>query len=220
MRPTVHDQLPNDAFAVVNRTVNGILAHRRGLWLTFGLAFTLWQLSGAVRATTGPLNRVYGFDEDRPWWRRIGSSLLLAAVIAPCLLLAVVAITLGNDLVALAGAPGWFVSISWVLGWAAGLALLLLTIWLLLRYGPARSPDWGWASLGSGVVVGGWVVATLIYAWYVSSVASYGSLFGGLASIIVALTYIYILALVFLGGVQLDALLRERLRDDAPPAAG
>ena len=59
--------------------------------------------------------------------------------------------------------------------------------------------------------VAGWVVMSLIFSWYVTSVADYGSIFGSLATVIVAMEYLYLSAIVFLTGIQIDSLARSRL---------
>lgn len=208
--PTVKEQVPEDAFSVIERTVDQIFAERRGLWLTFGLGFALWQVSGAVRAAMGPLNTIYETDERRSWLRRLAVSVGLAAVIAPCLLLALIGISLGDDLSAAMGLEGVAAAAAFVVRWAIGIALMFVAIWLILRFAPARSDDVRWISFGSGLVVAVWVLASLGYGLYVSQIASYGHLFAGLASVIVLMTYVYVLAVAFLAGVQADACWRRR----------
>ena len=58
--------------------------------------------------------------------------------------------------------------------------------------------------------MGGWVVMTLGFGFYLSEIASYNSIFGSLATVVVLIAYLYAAAVVFLGGVQVDALVRER----------
>ncbi len=53
--------------------------------------------------------------------------------------------------------------------------------------------------------------ASILFGLYVRFVASYGSIFGNLASIVVLIGYIYISTIVFFGGIQLDAIIRERV---------
>ena len=44
---------------------------------------------------------------------------------------------------------------------------------------------------------------------YLRDVADYNSIFGGLATVVVLIAYLYASAVVFLGGVQVDALVRD-----------
>jgi membrane protein len=210
VRPEIADAVSDDVLAVIDPVADRVLTEQRGVWLTFGLVLALWQLASAVRAATGPLNRIYGVEEGRGLVGRILVSLAIAVALAPCLLLAVIAVGAGGHLVGLLDV-GWLAGIGLAaVRWAAGVALLLVAVWLVLRFAPARSGAAGWVSLGSALVIAGWLGTSLLYGLYVREIASYGSLFGALASVIVLLTYLYLLALTFLAGAQLDAILRER----------
>jgi membrane protein len=54
-------------------------------------------------------------------------------------------------------------------------------------------------------------VVSLVYGWYISSIADYASIFGNLAVVMVTMSYIYLSAIVFLTGVQLDSLIRHQV---------
>jgi len=71
------------------------------------------------------------------------------------------------------------------------------------------------AAVGVLPSVGGWVVMSLIFSWYVTSVADYGSIFGSLATVIVAMEYLYLSSIVFLTGIQVDSLARSRVEGAA-----
>lgn len=54
-----------------------------------------------------------------------------------------------------------------------------------------------------------WVVASLIFRWYVSSVADFKSAAGVLIAVLVLTTYLYVSSIIFFVGVELDELLRK-----------
>ncbi len=54
-------------------------------------------------------------------------------------------------------------------------------------------------------------MTSLLYGAYISDLADYGSVFGNLAVVIVTMTYIYMSAIVFLTGLQLDSLIRNKV---------
>jgi membrane protein len=54
-----------------------------------------------------------------------------------------------------------------------------------------------------------WLLMSLGFGVYLRYIADYNSIFGGLATIVVLIAYLYGSALVFLGGVQVDALMRR-----------
>jgi membrane protein len=100
--------------------------------------------------------------------------------------------------------------LSAVARWGAAAALLTLAVGLLVRHGPDRPQSLGWVSVGAGLVIGSWLAMSALFLLYLTSVASYGSLFGNLATIVVLMGYLYLSSATFLAGIQMDALLRER----------
>jgi membrane protein len=69
-----------------------------------------------------------------------------------------------------------------------------------------------WASLGSLLVVVGWVGETLVFGAYARSVADFSSAVGSLKVFIFLATYFYIGAIVLLVGMELDELVRLDLQ--------
>jgi membrane protein len=83
---------------------------------------------------------------------------------------------------------------------------------LLVRFAPSQRPRAKWASLGALFVVGSWVIASVIFRLFVTYLANFKTPTGTLTSLLVLTTYLFVSAIVFLVGVQLDELLRKRRR--------
>jgi uncharacterized BrkB/YihY/UPF0761 family membrane protein len=94
--------------------------------------------------------------------------------------------------------------------WALAIALLLLAVGLLLRHAPARPHPLPWVSLGAGIVIASWAIVSVAFFFYLTSIASYRSVFGSLAAVIVVMAYLYTSTIVFLFGAQLDAIIRAQ----------
>jgi membrane protein len=196
-------------YQVIDDTVTKVLASGQLFWMTAGLALTIWQVSGAVRAAMGALNRIYRVDRDRPWRRRMLVSTALSVAVGAALLLAI-AVVSGTPLVyGDVGQPAG--AALFVVRWTVAGALMLLAIGLLLRYGPAARRPMRWVSLGTLLVVVAWVAMSIAFGVYLRFIASYASVFGNLATIVVLMGYVYLSAAVFLAGAQLDALIRRRV---------
>jgi membrane protein len=210
LAPEVRSGLSPDAFRVVNDTVTQVLERRQLVWATLGALLAVWEVSGAVRAVMGILNRLYGTTERRPFIRRYAVSIGLSTVVSVLVLGAVAVVLLGPVAAAAVlghrGAVGVAVFFA---RWLVAVALLLLTVGVLVRFAPDKERPWRWVSFGAAVSVGGWVAMSLIFGWYVRDVADYTSLFGNLATVIVVLEYLYLSAIVFLTGVVIDALTRK-----------
>ena len=94
--------------------------------------------------------------------------------------------------------------------WALAAAFLLLAVGLLLRHAPAIPQPLPWVSLGAGIVIASWAIVSVGFYFYLTSIASYDSVFGSLAAAIVAMAYLYTSTIVFLFGIQLDAIIRAQ----------
>ena len=98
--------------------------------------------------------------------------------------------------------------------WLVAVLFVAIAVELLVRFAPAERRPKKWVSLGSAFTVVAWIVASLIFRVYVSSVANFRSTFGSFVAVLVLTAYLYTTAIIFLVGVQADELIR------AAPARG
>ncbi|MBA3420619.1 MAG: YihY/virulence factor BrkB family protein [Thermoleophilaceae bacterium] len=202
-------------FGVLDETVGQILATRQGYWLTAGLALTIWELSNAVFAVGGALNRIYRMSEERPLWRQLGESIVLGIAAGTCLLGTLAVAQVVPALVERALGPGAFASVlGFIAQWGVAVAAMLLVVSILIRYAPAEPVNWRWVSTGALVTVGSWTLTSIGFSAYISGLVNYGSLFGGLALPFVLLLYLYVAALALLLGVWVER--RQRMGGDRP----
>jgi membrane protein len=210
--PRFEERVSDAVFEVVDQSVESVLGSQRGFWLTLGLGLALWELSGAVRATMGALNDIYDVGEARSFLRRMGVSFLLALALALLLGLAVIGLQLIPRLAGVLDLAGLAI-LAVPAAWLAAVALMIVAIALLMRFGPAQPQSMGWLGFGTLLVVVGWAVASTGFAAYAARIASYSTIYGSLGVVILLLTYIYLSALVFLGGAQVDQLVRRYAGD-------
>jgi membrane protein len=210
--PTVRDNLSPAAFQVVNDTVTKVLSDQQLFWATLGGTIAVWEVSGAMRATMQVLNRVYGVTERRSFRRKLGESIALSTAVTLLLLLAAAVTKVGPVTArAVLGNADAVSALSNIASWAAAVALLFLVVTLVVRFAPDTRRPVRWVTFGGLLVIFGWVAVSLVYGWYISSLADYASIFGNLAAVMVTMSYIYLSAIVFLTGVQLDSLIRHQV---------
>ena len=202
--PTVQRKLTPSVYSGVEYTVDLIFASATGGLIAFAALLAIWEISGSVRACMGAMNAILGAEEDRPWWVRFGISFALAVAIGLCLVGSVILLTFLKG--AGGGALHWLVFAG---RWLGAVAVLFAAISLLARFGPAEPRPWRWDSLGAALVVVSWLVASLIFKWFVTSVANFETATGQLTVFLVLTGYFYTSSIIFLVGVQLDELLRE-----------
>jgi membrane protein len=220
LAPRLRDAMSGEVFEIVDRGARSVLESRNSFWLTIGVVLALWYISGATRAVMGVMNRIYATDDPRSFWRRMGVSLLLSTALALCFGLATIALHVSPALMDRLDVGLGISALAGVLRWALTLIPLYVALLLFVRHAPAHRRAISYGSLTAAVIVGGWVATSVVFRWYVTSLADYQSIFGNLASIIIAMGYLYLSAMVLIFGLQLDALVRQRLDDDAGTGGG
>ena len=177
--------------------------------MTLGAGLALWQASGAVRAVMSALGRIYGAQSERPFVTRYLISFALAIAVGACFILTTLCLQLAPFFSVRNQGVLWDV-FAFLARWALAIALLLLAVGLLLRHAPARPHPLPWVSLGAGIVIASWAIVSVAFFFYLTSIASYRSVFGSLAAVIVVMAYLYTSTIVFLFGAQLDAIIRAQ----------
>src|SRR4051794_22237726 len=209
---TVRENVSQPVYHVIDATVRKILAHRQLFWVTLGAAIAVWEVSGAMRATMQVLNSVYGVEEKRSFRRKLWESIVLSTAVTFMLLLAAAVVKVGPGAARRLFGEGTLVSIlSFLASWGAAVALLFLVVAIVVRYAPDTRRPVRWVTFGGVLVIVGWIGMSLLYGFYITSLANYASVFGNLAVVMVTLSYIYLSAIVFLSGVQLDSLIRHQV---------
>jgi membrane protein len=203
LAPRLYEVASPAAYILIDDTVEKVLTQGQLFWVTVGAVVTVWQVSGAVHAAMHALNAVYDTEEDRPFLEQLRVSILLGLASVAALLLAIAA---AQGIPALIGGV-----IGFLVGWLLALVLLGLALGLLLRAGPDKSRPPGWVSFGTVLTVALWVLASVLFGLYLQHVASYDTIFGALATAFVALEYLYLSSIVFLAGVQTDAIVRDQI---------
>ena len=209
--PELRSDVSSAVFTVANQTALKVLGSKQLFWTTLGGALTVWEVSGAVRAVMGALNRVYGAERERPFWSRLRISLALAVGVGGCLLLALVVARFGPVALQEQQFPWALQAVAFVLRWGLAAVLFGVAVGLLVRYATTTPQPMPWVSFGSALVISAWILMSLGFGVYLSEVASYDSIFANLASVFVLITYIYLSTMIFYAGVQLDAIVRRRV---------
>jgi membrane protein len=207
--PEIQANVSAALFAVISNAVNKVFGGGQWLWATVGGGLALWQVSGAVRAVMGALGRIYGAPTERPFFKRYSISFALSIEVGACFILAALCLFLAPFFSVAHPGAAWGV-FAFVVRWSLAAGLLLFAVGLLVRHAPATDQPLPWVSLGAAIVVGFWMIVSLVFYFYLTAIASYESAFGSLAAVIVVTGYLYISTTAFLFGAQLDAIIRAQ----------
>jgi membrane protein len=206
--PEVKKSVSEAAYRLVSDTVDQVLSKKQVWWLTVGFLLTLWELSSATRVAMTAMDRIYGYHRRRSFFEVFPRSVALGAAMGLAAVGAVAIVRFGPLLSG--DVHGLLALLSFLLRWLLAAALLAIGVGLLVRYGSATRQSLPWVSVGTGLVLAAWVVTSIGFGLYATYIASYGSVFGHLATVFVLLIYVYLIANAFLVGIQVDANVRER----------
>jgi membrane protein len=204
--------VPAEAIQLLRDSLTRAIENQSGglVLIVVGFLLALWTASGAVNALMRGLNRVYDREETRGFVRQRGTALAILV----CLLLAfglafgvlVLGPVLSDWLGGLLGIEEVFGWLWWTLQWPVLLLGLLAAFASILYLGPnVDHPRWRFLTPGAIVAVVVWLVASGLFALYVSLFASYNKAWGSLAAVIIMLTWLWLSALALLLGAEMNA---------------
>jgi membrane protein len=217
---------PREVAQPIADEIHTILTGRRSDVLTLGLVLALYFSSSAVEALRLGLNRAYGVRETREWWvTRLES---IAFVIGGALVMLVLAflVVLGpfvwRGVLRLLPALQFLDTLIDFL--RIGVATVVIVVGLMIAYKFVPSGRRTWRSILPGVVMTLflWLLGGLGFGWYLEFYpGAYASTYGGLATAMVALVFLYTLGAIFLFGGELNGtiMLAKRRRPLVGPAS-
>ncbi|GAC1044150.1 YihY/virulence factor BrkB family protein [Rhizobium sp. No.120] len=194
-----------------------VLTVPRGGLLTISVLAAAYFASNGVEALRISLNRAYRVPETRPWYfNRLAS---LGYVLIAVLIFAILSILLVAVPLALNYTRQWLpkladildIVFSWrIYGTIFLLLAGLLILHLWLAAGRRRLFD---VIPGVILTLVFWSIGALLFAYYLSTFANYTATYAGLASVMIVLIFLYMLAVIFIMGAEINAaLMKFRVR--------
>ena len=209
---------PKQVADSISGEVHDVLTTTRTGVLTIGALLSVYFASNGVEALRVALNRAYAVVEMRRWyWLRLESIgyTLVAAFTALAMAFLIV---LGPLIIEAARShiPLFVESNERILTWvrygitigALVVALLILHAWL-----PAGRRSFGQILPGIVFTIVASLISGIVFGQYLARFANnYVTMYAGLASVIIALVFLYFIAAIFVYGGELNAaIIKSRL---------
>jgi membrane protein len=225
--------MPDQAMEIINSRLRALATEQRPHLMTVGLAVALWSASRGVDALRTSLNLSYDVKESRPWWKTQGLALLITIVTSVLMLVSVAAMALGGN-VGLWIADHLGLDRFWAMLWeflrwpitAFGVMLVMAMLYYFL---PDVKQEFRFITPGSVIGTALWLLASWGFTFYAENFGSYEKTYGSIGAVIVLLTWLYVTALIFIVGGEINALLEHesvegkakgaRAEGEAPPPA-
>lgn len=225
---------PKEVGGPIAAEVHRVLSTTRPGILTYGAILALYFSSSGVESLRVGLNRAYDKPELRPWWLTRLESIAYVILGAAAMLAFAFFVVLGPLI--------WRGAVSYI----PQLAPFDLTV-TIIRLGIATTSIVGALAIAHKFIAAGrrrfrdivpgimttlmlWLVAGGLFGWYLDNFSgAYVSTYGGLATAMVALVFLYWLAAMFLFGGEVNGVLiavrrrrkriqKRKLPDDVNPA--
>jgi membrane protein len=201
--------LPGEALQLITDQLTKISNSEDTGLLTLGMLLAVSSSSAAMTAIIDTLNRAYGIEEGRPWWKVRLTAILLTVGVAVFILVSFALVIVGPTL-ATRLAESWHLgpAFEWawkILQWPIIFALVSFGVALIYYFAPDADQDWIWLTPGSFMSTALWLLASLGFKYYVANWGNYTETYGLIGAVMILLLWFYISGLVILLGAELNA---------------
>jgi membrane protein len=216
--------IPQDVLSLVGEQMLRLATQRpANLSAAFmiSLLLSVWSANAGMKALFDGLNIAYDEVEKRNYFLRSALTYVFTFA-ALCFLIVVTAILVAAPIwfraVGLEEAGLWWIPLRWlVLAMVAAAAFSFV-----YRFGPSRTrAQWRWVTVGGASAAVLWLGGSLVYSWYVNTVANFDVTYGSLGAVIGFMLWMYVSVMVVLIGAEFNAEIEHQTAVDStigPPA--
>ncbi len=211
--------LPPSAYDLITERVHQLVSKPRdslGFSLLVSSALTLWSSATGVKSMLGALNLAYEEKETRNFltFQLLAFTMTICTILGGVVCLAIlVGLPATLNALGLSGHQSTLIRLA-----SLGLLIVFVTfaLSLLYRYGPARRvAKKRWVTPGSMVATLLWMLASVLFSFYVSRFATYDATYGSLGTVVGMMMWIYVSAYAVLLGAELNAELELQTARDS-----
>lgn len=205
----VFDTWPEQIAEPISREVVNVLTVQRGDLLTYGVVLAAFFASNGIEALRTSLNRAYRVVENRGILFRRLQSLVFVLIATFGFLIISVLLVFAPIIERLLDQ-----NVEWVrpyLGtitiWRYIIASTVIVVGLIAVHFwlPAGRRRFREILPGLAFTLVGWLIGSTVFATYLDNFANYVTTYAGLASIMIAVVFLYIISMVFILGGELNA---------------
>ena len=220
---TVTKTLPPDAQKLIIDQVATLTARGRstiGVGALVAILISLFSASAGINNLMTAINIAYDEEEKRSAIKKrlISLALTVGAVVFLIIVLALIGV-LPPLLRNIFGTS----ALRWVLQ-IAGIVILIVIVTvalaILYRVAPDRdAPKIKWVSVGAAVATMIWLLASLGFSLYVSTLGNYAKTYGAFAGIVILLFWLWLTAYAILLGAEINAEAEQQTIADTTKGA-
>lgn len=200
---------PEQIAEPIAREVNIVLSSSSVGLMTFSIILTLFFASNGVEAVRTALNRAYQDDDKRSVWRQRIQSILFVLV-GGVLMIAVSFILVFVPAIRsmqrhLNETSLQLLPTNETISKFVAFALLSFVVFACHRWLPGNRRSLARLLTGIIVTLVFWTISTQLFSLYLKSVANYSATYAGLAGVMSAQIFLYLISVVLIFGAEINA---------------
>lgn len=208
----LRDVAPPSVVAPLDTSLRGALQNKGTAASTFAIsvALALYGTTGVLEAARRALNVVFEVDAGRSFLRRktvdVTSTFVLLALGVVSVVLVFVGGQFADDLLGFIGLGSTAAKIWSIARWPAGVVVAMLAFSFVYFVTPdVKQRSWRWVTPGAVAGVLLWLLASLAFSAYISTVADVAAIYGTFAAPIVLVAWMWLTNVALLFGAELNA---------------
>jgi membrane protein len=211
---TVSSFAPDSTMELLEENISSIVNTHNGGLLSIGILATLWSASNGVNAIIRALNKAYNVDEERSFIvaRAVAVVLTIAMVlvIAVAFLLPIFGKSIGLYIFSIFGLDEGFLTVWGALRWVISLIIFFIVLLALYVMAPSKKISIKESMVGAAFAAVFWMIASLLFSFYVNNFGNYSATYGSLGAVIVLMIWFYLSGIIIITGGEINAMLDER----------
>ncbi|MER2535565.1 MAG: YihY/virulence factor BrkB family protein [Rhizobiaceae bacterium] len=211
----IFDTWPEQIADPIAREVVSVLTVQRSDLLTYGVLLAAFFASNGIEALRTSLNRAYRVPETRNFVYRRIQSLAFVFIATVGFIVISVLLVFGPLIARFAEAR-----IEWISPYMGTITLWRFVIAsMTIVFGLVAVHKWlpagrrRFVDIVPGIILTliGWLVGSTVFATYLDNFSSYTTTYAGLASIMIAVVFLYIVSAIFIIGAEVNEAIRRYL---------
>ncbi len=223
----LRDVVPATAIDAVDASLREAFSNRStaAAGVIVSVVLALYGTTGALEAARRALNVAFEIENGRSFLKRKANDVVLTFVLMGLLLTSILAIFLGGsfaeDIFGFIGLGGTGNDVWTAIRWPLAVVAAMLAFSLIYYYVPdVELRAFRWITPGAVIGVAIWLGVSLLFSFYVSSVANVGAIYGAFAGAIILVGWLWLTNVALLLGAELNAEIeRERELAEGVPRA-
>ena len=217
---------PGPAKEILTSAIEGLASSKGAAGFAFiiGLLLALNSASSYVAAFTRASNAIYDVEEGRPVWKLKPQQIGIVLVLILLLVVIAVAVTVSGPLAQEVGkviGVGDTAVTIWDIAKIPVIILLVSFLFAFLYWAApnVKQPGFKFVSPGGIVAVVIWIIASVLFALYVSQFASYNKTYGSIGGVIAFLVWLWITNIAIHFGAEFNSELQRSQQREAGQSA-